>query len=298
MVRHAIGVDLGGHKIRVVVVETSNPLVAIVDIRIETPQEQGYEAVLAAIVSVIRDAITKSNQTFTSVGICTPGVLDPSTGLLKNSNTQCLNGRPLKADLEVALGLTVVAQNDANCFALAEDRFGAARGSSLTFGIIMGTGVGGGLVVAGQPRFGRQGIAGEWGHNLGEPGGRPCYCGRAGCVETVISGPSLEVFYQRLSGENCELPEICARAKTGDRSAQLTIDRLVAFFGSTVGPLINILDPDCVVLGGGVSNVEQLYTRGVAEVAKYVFNDRSDIQIVKNQLGDSAGVFGAAMLVL
>jgi predicted NBD/HSP70 family sugar kinase len=194
------------------------------------------------------------------------------------------------------LGKEVIIENDANCFAVAEDQLGAAKGSSLSFGIIMGTGVGGGLVVNGKPRFGLQGIGGEWGHNILEPDGAPCYCGKRGCVEMVIGGPALEDYYFSLTGARRTLSEIRELSISGDDAGARTMERLFEKFGHSISVLINILDPDCIVIGGGLSNIPELYTEGVARAKPYIFNSTPVLNVKKNLLGDSAGVFGAAML--
>ena len=291
-----LGVDLGGTKIRATAISTENGLAVLADQRIETLQADGYAAILDRIRSVVLEVEKAAGVTVPLIGIGTPGVIDRSTNLLKNSNTLCLNSQPIHADLERILQKQVVIENDANCFALAEDRLGAARGSELTFGVIMGTGVGGGLIINGRPRFGLQGIGGEWGHNVIEPDGEPCYCGKRGCVERVLSGPALENFYFTLAGERCAMPEITRRAAAGEKAALTTMERLVHYFGIAISTLVNILDPDCIVLGGGVSNLSILYTDGIEAAKKSVFNSSPVVKVVKNQLGDSAGVFGAAML--
>jgi len=232
----------------------------------------------------------------------TPGAPDPITHTHKNSNTTSLNGRPFKQDLEAALGLSFELANDANCFAVAEAKLGAVRDvmpdAQVVFGIIMGTGVGGGIVVNGKVLNGRQGIAGEWGHSFLDDSGGMCYCGHKGCVETLISGPALERYYLRLSGQNLPLREIAERYPAGnDPAAIQTMQRLFYFFGKGVGNLINILDPDVLVLGGGVGNIDLLYTEGIAAVKQHIFNPRLDTIFLKPKLGDSAGVFGAALLV-
>jgi predicted NBD/HSP70 family sugar kinase len=231
------------------------------------------------------------------IGFGTPGTSDPATGLLGNSNSVCLNGMPLRADLESLLGVHVVLANDANCFALAEASFGAAAGAATVFGVIMGTGVGGGVVVDGKVLHGAQGIAGEWGHNELEPGGYDCYCGKKGCVETVLSGPFLERFYFGKSGVRLRLPEIVERARQGhDEAAIETMTRLNEYFGKAISVIVNILDPDVIVLGGGVGKTEELYVSGVESMRKWVFNDDLRTRVLKPTLGDSAGVFGAAQL--
>jgi predicted NBD/HSP70 family sugar kinase len=208
---------------------------------------------------------------------------------------------PLQLDLEQALQLPVTIANDANCFALAETSMGIVKDNfpdaKVVFGVIMGTGVGGGIVMNGQIIGGRQGIGGEWGHNFLDSSGGKCYCGKTGCVETVISGPSLERYYHGISGDRIRLPEIVKQYKEqSNPHAEETIARLLENFGLALSVVINILDPDVIVLGGGVGNIDLLYTEGVKEVEKKVFNHRLDTIFLKPKLGDSAGVFGAAML--
>jgi predicted NBD/HSP70 family sugar kinase len=213
-----------------------------------------------------------------------------------------MNGQPMKADLEKILGLKIEIANDANCFALAEARLGVVKEqfpkAKVVFGVIMGSGVGGGIVVDGKPIFGLQGISGEWGHNFLDESGGPCYCGKSGCVENVISGPALEKYYFKETGNKKPLKDIVALAESKvDPTAQKTMIRLVEFFGLALSVVINILDPDVVVIGGGVGNIDLLYDRGIDSLRKYVFNNRLDTPVVRPLLGDSAGVFGAAFLV-
>jgi predicted NBD/HSP70 family sugar kinase len=228
--------------------------------------------------------------------------MDPITGTMKNANTTALNGMPFDRDLAAILGgIPVKLSNDANCFAVAEAHMGAAKeavsNAEVVFGIIMGTGVGGGVVVRGNVIQGRQGIGGEWGHNLLEENGTRCYCGKYGCVETVISGPALEKYYEKISGTHRSLKDIVALDTAAtDPHATATMDRLVHYFGKAVAVVINIIDPDVIVIGGGVGNIDLIYTRGVDEVRKHVFNPRLDTIFLKPKLGDSAGVFGAALL--
>jgi predicted NBD/HSP70 family sugar kinase len=268
--------------------------------RVPTGKEQGYEHIINQIKLVVELLIEESEQVPARIGIGTPGTLDPITGLMKNSNTTALIDKPLKQDLEFALGIPVEMANDANCFAIAETRLGVVaremEEASVVFGTIMGTGVGGGLVVDGKVINGRQGIAGEWGHNFLDESGGPCYCGKVGCVETVISGPALEHYYEGLTGRILPLKSIIAKAKE-EEAAKATLDRLISFFGKGLAQVINILDPDAIVLGGGLGNIPQLYTEGREAVRKHVFNNRLDTRFLSPELGDSAGVFGAALLV-
>lgn len=232
-----------------------------------------------------------------SIGIGTPGIHDPKTGRMKNSNTVCLIGHDLRSDLDARLGTKLLMANDANCFALAEATLGAARGYPVVFGVILGTGVGGGVVAHGRVLEGLHGIAGEWSHNLLEKDGPECYCGKKGCVETFISGPALERHYEQLSGSKLALAEIAKKDSEGsDSNATATIGRLCECFAKAIAGVINILDPDAIVLGGGVGNIERLHSDGVAGAAKNVFNGSLDTRFLRPRLGDSAGVIGTALL--
>lgn len=292
------GIDLGGTKIEGVILPP-NGAEPICRIRISTEADQGYEHIVSRVAALVNQMRTETGLEPTSIGIGTPGTRDPGTGLMKGCNTTCLNAKPLPADLAAALGCPVTVANDANCFALAEATLGAAKGVSVVFGIIMGTGVGAGVVVGGHALAGHHGIAGEWGHNVLEVGGTPCYCGKQGCVETVLSGTGLQRFYQERSGEARKLPEIVRRARDQeDIHAVATLERLVAMFGKAIGTVVNILDPDAIVLGGGVGNVDELYQRGHEAAKPWVFNPGGfTTPILRPALGDSAGVFGAAFLV-
>ena len=296
------GIDLGGTKIEGVVLESvENPKVLSRQ-RIDTEASGGYEHILNRIALLVQQISDETGLKPATIGIGTPGAIDPNTQLLKNSNTTCLNGMPFKKDLEAKLGIPLVMANDANCFALAEAKMGVVKrvmpDAQVVFGVIMGTGVGGGVVVNGQVINGRQGIGGEWGHNFLDESGGPCYCGKVGCVEKVIAGPALQRYYESISGKSLKLKEIMANYAAGnDPHAQATVKRLLEMFGKAMSVVINILDPDVIVLGGGVSNIDLLYTEGLAEKKKNVFNNRLDTVFLKPELGDSAGVFGAAMLV-
>ncbi len=295
-----LGIDLGGTKIEGAFVDPQNPQNALARLRLPTESTQGYDHVLAQIVRVVEMLEKESGLARPKkIGIGTPGAIEPSTGLLKNSNTLCLNKQPIKNDLEKLLGTQVEIANDANCFALAEAVFGAAKGRKNVVGLILGTGVGGGVVIDGKVINGLHGIGGEWGHNPMNGENTPCYCGHKGCVEGVFSGPALERFYHEQSGKAARLPEIVKLAAEGDSKAIATLDRLVTKFGEAIAVIINILDPDAVVIGGGVGNIDILYTpRARAEVLSHVFNPEVRTEFLKPTLGDSAGVFGAASLTL
>jgi fructokinase len=297
------GIDLGGTKIEGVILESiSNPK-PLVRTRIDTEASKGYDHVLEQISKLVIEMEQQSGLQPRAIGIGTPGVLDPSLRTMKNCNTVILNGMPLLDDLLTKLRVPVELANDANCFALAESQWGVvskeASGARLVFGIIMGTGVGGGIVIDGKIWGGRHGIAGEWGHNFLDESGGPCYCGKTGCVETVISGPATERYYTLLTGQKLKLKEIVARDGAGtDPAATKTIDRLCHFFGKGVSVITNMLDPDVIVIGGGVGNIDALYSRGLEELGRSIFNNRVDVPLLKPSLGDSAGVFGAAALVV
>lgn len=289
------GIDLGGTKIECVVLENGKPLIRE---RIPTEAEQGYRHILSQITSLIDAVSAQIGERPAKIGFATPGVLDPETRTMKNSNTIALNGQPLHTDLENALQIPVKIANDANCFALAETLLGAGLdypNAQLIFGVIMGTGVGGGLVVDGKIIEGVHGIAGEWGHNILEENGELCYCGKRGCVEKVISGVALEDYYTKISGRELKLKEIVA-SRENDKCAA-TIERLLEYYGRAISTLINVLDPNLIIIGGGVGNVELLYTEGFARIQKYMFNPGALKTVIRKPvLGDSAGVFGAALL--
>jgi fructokinase len=231
-----------------------------------------------------------------TLGVGTPGAVSRRTGLLKNSNTTCLNGMPLARDLRARLGRELTIENDANCFALAEALQGAGRGHRVAFGVILGTGCGGGIVIDGTVHRGLQSIAGEWGHTVIDPAGPACYCGARGCVETFISGSGLERRYAERTGARRPAGEIVAAWRAGEPAATTAMDDFFARFGQAVANLIAVLDPDVIVLGGGLSNIAELYSRGIEEVRSRVFSDSLETPIVKHRLGDSAGVVGAALV--
>jgi len=289
-----IGVDLGGSKTEGIVMDVDGQI--LVRERRATPQAEGYAAILANLCDLVRDLERRAGS-HCRVGLGTPGAISTKTGFLKNSNTVCLNGRPVKQDLEQLLAREIRIANDANCFALSEALDGAAQGAPVVFGVILGTGVGGGIVVNGQLLEGAQHIAGEWGHNVLEPDGPPCYCGKHGCVETFLSGPGLARDFA-LQGGNTALDAraIAAAAEQSDTLAEAAMRRYLDRFGRALSVVINILDPDAIVLGGGMSNIARLYTAGLEHVARHTFNDELRTRILPNRHGDSSGVRGAAQL--
>ena len=296
------GIDMGGTKLEGVILKSAEDPEVLFRDRIATEAEHGYDHMLKQTKKLVDMMKKEAGFKPAKIGIGTPGVHDPKLGTMKNCNTVAMNGRPMKKDLEKLLGLKTEMANDADCFALAETRLGVVKeqfpDARVVFGVIMGTGVGGGIVVDGKAIIGLQGIAGEWGHNFLHESGGPCYCGKSGCVENVISGPALERYYFSETGNKKPLKDIVALAESKvDPTAQKTMIRLVEYFGLALSVIINILDPDVIVIGGGVGNIDLLYDRGRDSVKKYVFNHGLDTPIVKPSLGDSAGVFGAAYLM-
>jgi predicted NBD/HSP70 family sugar kinase len=296
------GIDLGGTKVEGVIMADPAKAEPLLRIRLDTESRLGYEHVIGRIKELVEKMMQESGLRPGRIGIGTPGELDPILRVMKNANSVVLNGKPLKADLEQALGIPFEMANDANCFALAETHWGAvARGfpeARMVFGVIAGTGVGGGIVLDGKVWNGKHGIGGEWGHNFLDESGGPCYCGKVGCVETVIAGPALERYYAGLTGKPARLKEIVTLASTGQPEAKATMDRLYHFFGKALSVVTNILDPDVIVVGGGVGNIPGLYTEGIEALKQFIFNNTLDVPVVAPLLGDSAGVFGAAALTL
>ena len=301
------GIDLGGTKIEGVILSAPSPDAVLIRKRIDTEAHLGYQHIVQQIKKLVQQLEAETGYRAERLGIATPGTLNPSSQTMKNSNTTCLNGMPLKADLEQILQIPLKMANDANCFALAEATMGivpdVVPDFQCVFGVIMGTGVGGGVVFRGkdgQPVVlnGLQGIGGEWGHNVLEHNGYDCYCGKRGCTEQVLSGPALQRYYHQISGQKLNMKQIIERHKTQeDPHATQTVERMLDFFGQSISTLINVLDPDAIVLGGGVGNIDLLYTEGVERIKKYIFNSKVvETPILRPKLGDSAGVFGAAML--
>lgn len=297
---YLLGIDLGGTKIEAALLDAKTNQVMVRE-RVATQGHLGYDHILNNIANLAKSVCEPYGFIPQHIGIATPGTLDPLTQTMKNCNTTALNGRHMKADLEKILGYEVRLANDANCFAIAEAQMGIVKErmpeARVVFGVIMGTGVGGGLVVNGKVIGGRHGIGGEWGHNFLDESGGQCYCGKIGCVETVISGPALERFYAKISGSEKKLKDIVEEYRQGNAPfAQQTMERLYEQFGRAIAVVLNIVDPDVVVIGGGVGNIDEIYSEGVERVKKYIFNPRVEVIFLKPSLGDSAGVFGAALL--
>ncbi len=293
------GIDLGGTKIEGVVLNESHEVLARE--RVPTEAVKGLEHIIGQITKLLDILAEQVGERPTKLGIGTPGSVDPQTGLLKNSNTQAINNQPFLQLLQEALNIPINIANDANCFALAETEMGAVHEqypeAKVIFGVIMGTGTGGGIVINGKVLNGRQGIGGEWGHTFLDLSGGDCYCGDKGCAERILAGPSLERYYFEQSGNKRPLKDIYADYKAGiDPVAQKTIDRLIHFFGLGLSNVVNVLDPDVIVIGGGVSNLDVLFNEAVDSLKKHVFNPSFNTPIIKPKLGDSAGVFGAALL--
>lgn len=293
-----IGIDLGGTKIEGIALDAAGEISA--RRRVSTPQGD-YDGTVRAIAEVVRHLEGESGSRG-SVGLGMPGIISPASGLVKNANSVCLNGRPFDRDLEAALGRPIRVENDANCFALSEASDGAAAGRPCVFGVILGTGAGGGVVVNGRVLHGRNAVGGEWGHNPlpwpdpGELPGAECYCGLRGCIETWLSGPGLARDYQRGTGGSEDAVVVVDRARSGDLAAVSCLDRYVHRLARALATIINVLDPDAIVLGGGLSRIERLYTDVPRLWSRFVFSDRVDTELLKPRFGDSSGVRGAARL--
>jgi predicted NBD/HSP70 family sugar kinase len=294
-----LGIDLGGTKIEGIILKSDKKPIEIERLRINTEEDKGYNQIINNIKRLVDTLENKVNYKFKKIGIGTPGTLDPETQLLKNSNSQNLNKKSIKSDLENLLGKKVNIENDANCFALAETKFGAVKDqmphAKIVFGVIIGTGVGGGIIIDNKILYGKQGIGGEWGHTIIKDDGEMCYCGKKGCVESVISGRALQKYYTSLSGKKLSFKDIYKNIET-DLNAKKTLKRMITYFGKGLSNVVNIIDPDIIVLGGGLSNTNELYDQGYQELKKYVFNPTFKTKIIKPKLGDSAGVYGAALL--
>ena len=293
-----IGIDLGGTKIEGIAIDDDGTERA--RLRIATPRG-GYDRVVKAVASVVLD-LERGLGEHGHVGVGIPGAVSPATSLVKNANTTELIGHPLHEDLSAELCREVRVANDANCFTLSEATDGAGASAEVVFGVILGTGVGGGIVVDGRVLTGPHAIAGEWGHNAlawprrDECPGPPCYCGQHGCIETFLSGPGMSRDHRLATGQDLQPPEIAARAENGDRNADATMRRYEDRMARSLAMVINVLDPHVVVLGGGVSNISRLYREIPLLLPKYVFSDQVATPIVRARHGDSSGVRGAAWL--
>jgi fructokinase len=292
-----IGIDLGGSKTEIAAFDATGT--ELLRQREPTPSND-YSATLALIAKLVNDAERELGERAT-VGIGTPGALSPSTGLMRNSNSTCLNLQPVKIDLQRTLGREVRLANDANCFALSEAHDGAAVGAASVFGVIIGTGTGGGIVINGRVVDGPNAIGGEWGHNslpwpedLERPGA-PCYCGKQGCIETFLSGPGLARDYAQHTGLSLKADVIAARSASEPAAAQ-ALARYENRLARALASIINIIDPEVIVLGGGLSNIERLYQNVPLLWGKWVFSDTVRTRLVRNRHGDSSGVRGAAWL--
>ena len=293
-----IGIDLGGTKIEGIAISDSGR--ELFRERMPTPTGD-YPATLQIISELVNHIESRLNQKG-SVGIGTPGEVSPATGLLKNSNSVCMNGKPVYEDLSRVLNRDIRIANDANCFALSEATDGAAAGQAVVFGVIVGTGTGAGVVVNGHVLNGPNAIAGEWGHNPlpwpqdHERPGAACYCGKRGCIETWLSGPGMSRDYLDLSGQAVEARQVIVLAEEGDEAAESCLQQYEERMARSLAHVINILDPNSIVLGGGMSNIDRLYTNVPKLWGQYVFSDRVDTKLLPPKFGDSSGVRGAAWL--
>ena len=286
-----LGIDIGGTKIEAILI--NEQFQVIERKRVPTNREEGYYQIIHRVTKLANE-LKEFGNINSSVGICIPGKIDIQKGTLKNSSIACLIDQPLQSDLETALSLPTLMENDANCFALAEAILGSAKDYRLVFGVVLGTGCGAGVVINKNIHRGPNHISGEWGHHVLYPNGRSCYCGNKGCAESYISGTALETEWKALTGEFQRVTDII------NSKAYLTHpewkNNFITNFGKALANVIDILDPDAIVLGGGLSKVEALYTEGRDAIADVVFSNDLVTPIIKNKLGDSAGVFGAAIL--
>jgi len=295
-----MGIDLGGTKIEIALVDSVRGV--IYKDRVPTPQHS-YSAILNAICVLVDKTVSEQKiAPPQSIGIGIPGCSDPATHLIRGSNTVVMNGKPLQQDLQQRLGCQVLLQNDANCLAVSEAVDGSAKGCSVVFAVIIGTGCGGGIAIDGKARTGKNGIAGEWGHNpLPWPSAEeiqvaPCWCGQVGCQETWISGTAFALDHTRHTGEQLKAEQIIYKMRTGDVEAKRSFDRYVNRLARALASVMNVLDPDCIVLGGGMSNVDEIYQALPNEIIRYTFTKPIATPVLKAMHGDSSGVRGAAWL--
>ncbi len=294
-----IGIDLGGTKIEGIVL--GNEGEELTRRRMPTPQGD-YDGTIASVREIV-ESLEAYVGGRCSIGVAMPGALSPASGLIKNANSTWLNGKPLDKDLTAALDREVRLANDANCFALSEAVDGAGKGFDVVFGVIVGTGCGGGVVIKGQVLRGAHAIAGEWGHNplpwpdaFEHQTAPQCYCGKHGCLETWISGPAMAVDHSHVTGETLSAEDIADAAEDGDKAANATLARYADRMARGLATVINIIDPDVIVLGGGLSNIEALYELVPPRLSQYVFSDRVDVPVLQNKHGATSGVRGAAWL--
>ena len=293
---YRIGIDLGGTKTEVVLLDPEGQ--PQLRERVATPRRNTneYEVILQNTVQMAEQALTQIPGRASTIGICIPGIIDAGTGRVINANITSLIEHTFQQDISRQLGRAVAMENDADCFTLAESLKGAGKGFGMVFGIILGTGVGGGLCFNGQLFRGRHGIAGEWGHMAVTPDGPPCFCGNRGCVETLISGTGLAAAYQNAHGRMLSAEAIVAGARKGNPDCHGIFQSFLEAFGRCVGGIISLLDPDAIVLGGGLSNIDELYREGATMARRYAFHPDPQTPLLKNKLGDSAGVYGAAWI--
>jgi fructokinase len=295
MNRYRIGIDLGGTKIEAVLLDPQEK--ELYRHRIPTPRGKTYSLLLNTVCNQVKQAAGKipANYSYT-VGVGLPGTMDRNSNAVHKAGISCLIGRHLKKDMEKQLGLAVSMENDANCFTYVEALKGAGKGINTVLGVIMGTGCGGGICINGKIHDGLHGIAGEWGHVAIDPSGRKCYCGNIGCVETKISGTGVEAAFFEAFGESITMKDIVEGYRENDARCKKIFMQFIDDFGRVFGGIISMFDPDALVLGGGLSNIDELYTLGADKISQYAYHDNITTKILKNRLGDSAGALGAALL--
>lgn len=290
---YRIGIDVGGTKIEGIVLDKDDN--ECIRLKYANPRSS-YTAIVQRIVDLYQALALSIGNAAHTLGIGTPGSISPKTGLLRNCNTTQLNGHPLYHELERRIGKPFAIENDANCFALAEAQLGAAKEYEDVLALVLGTGVGSGLIVRGQLVSGRNRIAGEWGHMTLDPQGPQCYCGRRGCVESYLSGPALERQYTQITSQKLSTEQIVHRARFDDQDARRIIDHFTEYFAQAVASAVALVDPQVIVIGGGLASIDDIYTKGAHRLRKLVFSDFYETPILRNQLGNSAGVIGAAMI--